>query len=245
VGPGRWWWAVWESGPGAVLDGVTALQAAGLTGWSEPVVHVSVPARNRVHRLEGVRVHRLRTVAPVMSAGVPRTRPEVAAVRAAVWAPTDRQAATVLAMTMQQRLAHPRRVEAAWAAVSRCARRELLHEVVRDVCDGAHSLAELDFARMCRRRGLPEPTRQVVRRGPRGRIYLDVGWEELDVSVEIDGAQHTQGLAAVDDAVRHNHRAIGGGVSLRIPVLGLRVQPEVFLDQVAAALDRARWRLSA
>ncbi|HLS44251.1 MAG TPA: hypothetical protein VK045_02340, partial [Ornithinicoccus sp.] len=37
-----WRVAVWESGAGAVLDGVTSLLAAGLRSWEERVVHVSV-----------------------------------------------------------------------------------------------------------------------------------------------------------------------------------------------------------
>lgn len=233
------WRAVWESGPSAVLDGVSALRAAGLTGWTEPVIHVTVPAGNRVHHIAGVCLHRLDDEGSVLRAGVPRTRPEIAVVRAATWAATDRQAATLLAMTMQQRLAHPDRVTAAWQAVRRCSRRQLLHQVVADVCRGAQSLDELDFAARCRRRGLPEPTRQVVRTGRRGRIYLDVGWEELGVHAEIDGAQHTQGLNAVDDALRHNDLAVDGTVNLRIPVLGLRLQADAFLDQVAQALHHA------
>ena len=70
-----------------------------------------------------------------------------------------------------------------------------VRQVVADLTDGAHSLGELDFARLCRERGLPEPSRQAVRRGPRGTIYLDVRWDHLRLVVEIDGAQHTQGLS--------------------------------------------------
>ncbi len=237
---GQHWVAIWESGPGAVLDGASALYAAGLTGWTEPVIHVTVPSGHRVHRLPGVRIHRLDKTDAVVRSGLPRTVPEVAAIRAAQWATSDRASATLLAMTMQQRLTPPQRLMDVWATVQRCPRRQLLDQVVRDVCRGAESLGELDFTRMCRRRGLPEPTRQVLRKGRRGRIYLDVAWEELDVHVEIDGAQHSQGLNAVDDAVRHNDLAVHGTINLRIPVLGLRLAPEVFLDQVAAALDRAR-----
>lgn len=239
------WRAVWESGPRAVLDGVSALHAAGLTGWAEPVIHVTVPSGNRVHRIAGVRLHRLDDQGPVLRVGVPRTRPEVAVVRAARWAATDRQAATLLAMTMQQRLAHPDRVIAVWETVLRCSRRRLLEQVVTDVCRGAQSLDELDFAALCRRRGLPEPSRQVVRTGRRGRIYLDVAWEGLGVHVEIDGAQHAQGLNAVDDALRHNDLAVEGTVNLRIPVLGLRLHADAFLDQVARALGRATANVQA
>ena len=237
---GSRWLAVWESGPRACLDGVSALQAAGLTGWTEQAIHVTVVTGNRVHRRPGVRIHRLNDAASIIRAGVPRTVPEVAAIRAAQWAASDRAAATLLAMTMQQGLAHPQRLSDAWARVQRSPRRDLLDRVVSDVCRGVQSLGELDFAALCRRRGLPEPTRQVLRTGRRGRIYLDVAWEDLGVHVEIDGAQHAQGLNAVDDAVRQNDLAVKGTVNLRIPVLGLRLTPDVFLDQVAAALKHAK-----
>ena len=48
---------------------------------------------------------------------------------------------------------------------------------------------KFDFARLCRSRGLPEPSRQVVRQTPGGRIYLDVAWDGYDLVVEIDGAR--------------------------------------------------------
>ncbi|MGC1208992.1 MAG: hypothetical protein WA880_13640 [Ornithinimicrobium sp.] len=236
---GSRWLAVWESGPRAFLDGVSALQAAGLTGWAEKAIHVTVVAGNRVHPRPGVRIHRLDPAGGVIRAGIPRSVPEVAAIRAAQWAASDRAAATLLAMTMQQGLAHPQRLSDRWATVRRSPRRALLDKVILDVCRGAQSLGELDFAVLCRKRGLPEPTRQVLRTGRRGRIYLDVAWEDLGVHVEIDGAQHTQGLNSVDDAVRQNDLAAKGTVNLRIPVLGLRLTPDVFLDQVALALDRA------
>jgi len=242
TGRSAWWWAVWEAGPGAVLDGVTALQAAGLTGWQEGRLFVCVPGHNRVHELEGVVLHRPRRTPPTAGAGVPRLRPEVAAIRAAEWAASDRQAATILAMTVQQRLVPGQRLLAEWEAALRSSRRELLEVVIRDICAGAQSLGELDFAALCRERGLPEPTRQVLRKGPRGRVYLDVFWEDLRVHVEIDGVQHGRGLAPVDDALRQNAVHLDGNVSLRIPVLGLRLFADRFMDQVAMALGHAQRR---
>ena len=38
----RRWRAIWEVGCGAALDGVTALDQAGLLGFAEDVMHVSV-----------------------------------------------------------------------------------------------------------------------------------------------------------------------------------------------------------
>lgn len=121
----------------------------------------------------------------------------------------------MLTMTVQQGLARTEQVAEAALAVRRDRRKALVHTVCVDLLGGVRSLGELDLARGCRRRGLPEPTRQVVRRGPRGRLYLD--------------------------ALRHNEVALTRQVVLRLPVLGLRVAPDIFFDQVARALRDAGW----
>ena len=238
-GRGLWWRALWESGRHAVLDGATALQASGLTGWREDVIHISVPSDGRPRPLAGVQHHHLRWIGGTTGGELRRTRPAVATVRAAQWAATDRQAATLVAMSVQQRLARPDDVLAHWQSFLHTNRRTLLDAVIRDVCDGAHSMSELDFAQMCRDRGLPEPSRQVVRTGARGRVYLDVHWEELGIHVEIQGAQHDSALAIVDDALRFNSLRLDGDISsFQVPVLGLRLCPDKFLDQIEQAIQR-------
>ena len=229
------WRAVWESGAGAALDGAAALAAAGLTGYRTARLDVSLPHANRHHAVEGVTLHRRRTMPLVVAAGVPRVRPAQAALHAAQWCSTDRQAALVLCLVVQQRLVRPADLLSAYTALGRCRRRALLHAVLGDLCDGAHSLGELDFARLCRLRGLPEPTRQVVRTVPGGRIYLDVAWEDVGLVVEVDGGHHAAALNPVDDALRQNDVVVRGATVLRIPVVGLRVAPDRFMDQVVAA----------
>lgn len=198
------WRALLETGAGAALDGVSARQAAGLAGFDSDVVHVSVPSTHRPSPVAGVRIHVAcsRDDGDVLAAGLPRIRPPVAAIRAAHWATSDRQAALVVCMSVQQRLMRDRDLLDAAARRHGRTRRAFIQTLVTDVADGAHALGELDFARLCRRRGLPEPSRQVVRRGPRGRIYLDVAWEGHGVVVEVDGSQHRQGLAVTADNLR-------------------------------------------
>jgi len=164
--------------------------------------------------------------------GVPRLRPEAAVVHAAQWARSDRQAALLICPVVQQRLVRPDRLLAHWLTVRRSPRRGFLHSVIRDVCDGVHSLGELDFARLCRARGLLEPSRQVVRTQPDGRVYLDVAWEDIGLVVEIDGGHHGLALNPVDDALRQNEVVLGAARVLRIPVVGLRIDPEASLEQV-------------
>lgn len=235
------WRAVWEVGAGAALDGVSALQAAGLTGFDTDVIHVSVPATHRPPHVPGVRVHVVcaRDEGDVTSAGVPRTRPPIAAIRGAHWAVSDRQAALVVCMAAQQRLLPGSALLEAAARRHGRTRRAFIRTLVRDVADGAQALGELDFAVLCRLRGIPEPSRQVVRQGLRGRIYLDVAWEEHGVVVEIDGAQHRQGLAVTADNLRRNDLQLGGEITLAIDLVGLRLETDAFLAQVKAALSVA------
>jgi hypothetical protein len=53
--------------------------------------------------------------------------------------------------------------------------RALLLRTLDDVEGGSHSVRELQFLSIVRRAGLPAPARQVVRRRPGGRYYLECG----------------------------------------------------------------------
>ncbi|QKE84295.1 hypothetical protein [Arthrobacter sp. NEB 688] len=235
----RPWLAVWEVGHGvAVVDGVSSLLVAGLTGFTEAAVHVSVTRNSRCVRVEDVSIHRVRRRVDELCepSDLPRTRPAVAAVRAAGWARSDRQAALVLAMTVQQRLVAGPDLVAAAKTVRTRGRHPFIRQVVRDIADGAHSLGELDFAAMCRRHGIPEPDRQVVRRGPSGRVYLDVRWESARLVVEIDGSGHRAGLALTDDNLRQNAVTLGRDRVLRFDLLALRLEEQTVMAQVRAGL---------
>ena len=207
------WTAVWESGWGAVLDGAAALVAQGMTGFEPATIDVALPKGATVHRMPGVTPHERRQLGPVMGSGLPRVRPELALVRAAQWARSDRQAALLVCLPVQQRLVRPDAVLAAWAGVLRSPRRTLIDSVIEDVCNGAHSLGELDFAGLCRAYGLPPPMRQSVRTSRSGRVYLDVEWEGL--VVEIDGGLHLAGLNPMDDALRADEVVLDGTPVLR------------------------------
>lgn len=177
--------------------------------------------------------------------GIPRTRPEVAAVHGALWAKTDRQATYLLTVVVQQGLTRPEDLGRALLAVRRDKRRTLLHEVVNDLLDGGRALGELDVVRELRRRGLPPPVQQALRKGKRGRYYLDLYWPELHLVVEIDGIHHACAQNVVDDALRQNSLAMAGDTVLRVPLLGLRLRPVEFYDQIEEALRSALTRAAA
>lgn len=242
------WRAVWEAGRSAALDGVSALEAAGLTGFDEETIHVSVDHQGHGgHRVDGVCIHQVRSSrsSDVRAAGVPRVRPAVAAVRAAQWARSDRQAALVLCLVVQQRLVRAGDlVPLRWPG-AHYGRSAFVRQVVEDIADGAHSLGELDFAALCRQHRLPTPQRQVVRSGISGRIYLDVRWRDCPLVVEVDGAQHRQGLAVSADNLRRNALAIDGETVLTIDLIGLRLQTDTFMRQVVSAYSALTGSLGA
>ena len=235
---GTLWAAVLEGGPQAYLDGASALIAEGMTGFTSDTIRVSVPMSARARKAPGLLIRRTRRHDPdvVVASGVPRARPDVAAVNAALWARSDKQAALLLTMPVQQRLTTAERIGLALLDVRRDARRVFMHTTVVDLLDGVRSIGEAEFAAECRSRGLPEPTRQVVRKGREGRYYLDVCWEEWGVVVEIDGIQHMWASNVVGDALRQNQVALGSEVVLRLPLLGLRVAADDFFAQIAQAL---------
>jgi very-short-patch-repair endonuclease len=238
------WVAVLEGGPRAVLDGFSALQAAGLTKFESDRIRVSVPRGARIRRVPGVDVRQTRRWSAddvASGSGPPRTRTEVAAVRAALWARSDKQAALVLTMTVQQGLATAEQLGVEMLRVRRDRRRAFIHAVLLDLIGGVRSLGERDFARECRRRGLPEPSRQAVRRGRNGAYFLDVLWEEWQVVVEVDGIHHLWAQNVVSDALRHNDVTLQHATVLRLPLLGFRVAPDEFFEQIRRALVAAGW----
>lgn len=239
----RYWVAVLETGPRAALAGVTALQAAGLTTITEARLHVIVPKSSTPLRPPGVRVHESRRFdeQDVLANGVRRQRPAVAAVHAALWASSDRQAVLYLVACVQQRLARVADVTAALEAVRRHPRRRLLQAVLADIACGAQSLHELDLTTGLRRRGLPQPSRQVVVELSGGRAYLDAEWEEHAVSLELDGSQHEEGAARVDDAFRDLEVAATGRTTARVPLLALRLDEDGFYRRLGDLLRSRGW----
>lgn len=235
---GLFWAALFEAGDRGCLDGVSSLLASGLEHYEEEMVRVSVPRGVLVRRAPGVVVRQTRRLRDDdrVPSGIPRTRPEVAAVRAALWARSDKQATLLLTMTVQQGLTTPDRLAAEVLRVRRAPRRRLVASVVADLVGGVRSLGEHEFAQLCRARGLPEPTRQALRRGKDRRYYLDVCWDEWGVVVEIDGIQHSWAANLVADALRHNDVALERAVVLRLPLVGLRIAAEEFFLQVEQAL---------
>ena len=245
----RHWIAVLSAGSGAVLGGITAAQVGGLRGCDSTTAHVLIPDGRRSGRLPaGVAVHRTAVwdERDILSAALPpRTKAARSVVDAAQWASSDDDARALIAAGFQQRIVAARDVEEVLRRLPRARRRRLIAETVADAIGGSHSLAEIDFIALCRKHGLPEPARQVIRQDSAGRRrYLDALFEEWQVHVEIDGSQHLDPRHAWSDMRRQNDLWITGDRLLRFPAWTLRHHPADVVTQLRAALHAAGWRLT-
>lgn len=240
------WMAIFEAGSRGALDGVSSLVADGMKGFAEERQRVSVPRGAKVFRspLINIRQTRRWRREDIVTTGVPRVRTEVAAVHAALWALSDRQAALILSMVVQQGLAKAEDIAVALLEVRRDRRRKYVERVLLDLMGGAESLGEIDFAGRCRKRGLPKPDRQSVRKGRSGRYFLDVYWSAFGVVLEVDGIHHVYAQNVVADALRQNDVSIDGDTVLRLPLLGLRVAEDEFFAQIETALSKGGWTRS-
>jgi len=239
----RRWAAVFQGGPRAQLDGAAALVESGLARFEIDRIRVSVPRGAKVRRTREFDVRQTRrwSAADLAPAGLPRTRPDVAAVRAALWARSDREATLVVTMAVQQGIVRADDLGRQLLRIRRDRRRSLLHALVNDLLDGARSLGELDLGAELRRRGLPVPERQVLRLAAGNRYYLDLYWPGWKLVVEVDGIHHSWAENVVGDALRQNALALDGDTVLRLPLLGLRLEPEAFYGQIERALRSAGW----
>jgi hypothetical protein len=232
-----------------MIDGESSLVLAGLEHYVCERIRVSVPRGARIrHRGSTLNIRQTRRWGAddrAAGSGPPRSRNAVAAVRAGLWARSDRQGSLVVTMAVQQGLTTVEDLASELLRIRRDKRRGLLHQLVIDLAGGVRSLGELDVVRGCRSRGLPEPDSQALRRTPSGSYYLDFRWSRWAVVVEVDGIQHAWATRVVGDALRHNSIALSGDTVLRLPVLGLRVCPELFFEQIEEALTSAGWSRSA
>ena len=107
---------------------------------------------------------------------------------------------------------------------------------------GTLAAGELDFAALCRRFHLPEPSRQVIRRDEKGRArWLDVYFDEFSLVIELDGLWHMEATTWWADLARANQHELDGDGLLRFPNFVVRERPEEVARTVAAALRRRGW----
>ena len=131
-----------------------------------------------------------------------------------------------------------------WDALSRrgaCRHRALIRETIGDAESGVQSLPERDFDRLCRRAGLPAPSRQRVVVLPKGRAYIDRRWDTYDVSCEVHGIPHLAVPRWDADLSRQNEIVIAGDGLLVFNSFAVRHRSVEVADQTARMLRRRGW----
>ena len=114
---------------------------------------------------------------------------------------------------------------------------------IADLDVGVRSLGELDVAGAMRRRGLPEPERQSLRRRPSGTEYFDADFPAYGVSLEVDGVQHAEPWQQLADLVRDTRPGAEGRTTVRISLVAWRLDQERVLDALEERFTaRARRR---
>jgi hypothetical protein len=156
---GRWWAAVFEAGDRGCLDGSTALIADGLKHYTESVLRVSVPRGVLARKAKGISIRQTRRLktSDVVALGVPRTRNHVAAIRAAIWARSDKQAALLLTMAVQQRLTTPELLVSELLRIKRDRRRALITSVITDRSTVSDRLVSMSSPNCVASEGFPNP----------------------------------------------------------------------------------------
>jgi hypothetical protein len=240
------WAAVVAGGPRTRLAGLTALEVAGLTGWSDRRIHVLHPRGTSWYGDSslGVVVHETRLPIPegrVLGGFPPSCALERAAIDAASWSRDNRSAAALLAAVVQQRLTTAARLRSRLEAAGRIRKRSVLRLTLADIAGGADALSEIDFVRLCRRYGVGRVDHQVIRNDKNGRRrYIDgaiVDHLGRSVKFEVDGGIHLVVGTYWADMYRQNELVIGRAPVLRFSSYAVRWESDVVMDQLRRALE--------
>jgi hypothetical protein len=142
---------------------------------------------------------------------------------------------------VQQRLVRPSDLRKVLERRQRFRHRPLVLETIGDAEGGVQSLPELDFARLIRRHGLPEPTRQQVLRRSDGKYYLDTAWSEYDAACEVQGIPHLRVGKWEADMSRTNEILIAGPRQLAFSSYAIRHDGDRVAGQLTRLLRRGGW----
>lgn len=225
-------------GPDAVLGGRAAAWWHGLLPSALPVVLVAV-GRNlsSCDLIRFVRTRHLcaRCVTTVRGARVVRL--ERSALDYAMGLRAWRDAVAFLTGIVQQgRTTGPRLSSMADHLGVRSRR---LRDLLRDISEGSRSVPEVDFIRLVRRFGLPEPIRNVALACSDGITrYADLAYPDHGFYVEIDGRVCHLGVDSWEsDLARMNEISIACQLKpLRFTSRQIREQPTRVASQLARAL---------
>lgn len=205
TGPLTWPQREWA----AVLatDGVLSHESALPGARRGPVVHVAIDVRRTVHRLPGVRIHRVAGLAERIQARAcpPRIRPAEAAVDVAGAARDDMSAFTVLAEALHSRQVSTAEIRQAVFGRARLRRRRLLMDLLSDLETGACSVLERAYLHdVVRAHGLPQGRLQAPGVVEGRSVFRDQRLAAFGLYVELDGRAFHDNPRARDRDLRRD-----------------------------------------
>jgi len=241
----RQWLGVLHAGPRSMLGGLTAAARHGLQGWERESVTVLVDDELSFEPVDGVDFFRSRRPFDLLLSprpGIPVCRLEPAVLLFAGYEATPRTAHALLASTIQQRLSTSARLVDWVDRLHPLRRAKPFKRTLSEIAGGAHSGAELDVARMCRRFGLPGPHRQTPRLDAAGkRRWTDCEWDLPDgvvLVLEVDGSFHTEVREWGKDLKRARRITSRSRMVVRCTAYELRHEPEeVAADLIALGIQ--------
>lgn len=232
----RVWLGALHAGRTGVVGGLTSLAWHGLRGWERDDVTILVDDELSFDPVPGVRFFRTRRPLAILRkpTGQPALcRIDPAALLFAGYERSARTAQGLLAAVIQQRLTSAEALQAELASLRPLRRARLFRTTLADIADGAQSLAEIDLGRLCRRAGLPPPSRQTERKDATGRTrFTDCEWLLRDARtlvLEIDGSFHMDVAHWEDDLARQRRLSGIDRVIVRCTARELRERPESVL----------------
>ena len=229
---------------GFALGGTSALEVDGFPTPSSGRIHLIGPRGGQKPPSTSWVLHTSTSHVAANAADRPSAvNSSMAVVQAMQWAVSDRQAVFVATWAIQQRLTSLEVLQTLCEHRPRNAGASRARRVAALLEPGVHSIHEFDFAQQCKRRGLPEPLRQRLRKDSSGSArYTDCEFviDNRSLIVEIDGLGHLDTEVRVDDQWRANELTMQGATVLRVPAIVLRTNPEPFFAQLHRALSQLR-----
>ena len=230
--------------PPAALWGLAAARAWGIGPARVPPIVVAVPASRAPAHRESFGVRRIqqwdRRVDPV---AVPWRTTQAATIVDCASLGSPDEAAAWLARGIRGRFVTGVALQTELDSRQRIRHGSLMREVLGDVVAGAHSAAEVRFARDVERaHGLPEGRRQVVS-AANGYAVHDNEYIEWGVVIEVDGRLgHETWRDRVRDGARDRQLAATGRFTSRVFWVDVAVRPCATAREVAGLLAARGWQ---
>ena len=233
------WAVLLRAGPVAALSHRTAAEPDNLIGGPSRVVHVTVPACQRVEPISGVVLHHSRAFDKIVhpTASPPRTRVEHTLLDLSESCASFDDAYAWLCRAVGRGSTTPQLLRAAMAERSRLRWRADLLIALGDIGAGILSLLERRY--VCdveRPHGLPQARRQAPTIIGGQSRYVDNLYEQALLAVELDGKLAHPPEQRWSDSHRDNAHATLGMQTLRYSWSDIKGRPCAVAAEVGALL---------